>query len=309
VSGYIRCKVISICLQIEARLSSTPTNIRTREIGDSDVPEAVDLLTRGYGAARPREFWEHIFACLSRRRVPEGFPRYGYVIKSDGKFVGIMILIFSTVWEGGKARIRCNGSGVYVDPAFRFYAPLLTSRAHKDKNVTVLNLTAAAHTHSMIETTGFTRYSNGIFVAIPVLSRPPEDVPARVVDAHDEPGVPFDPHERDLLLEHADYGCTGLWCVAHGRAYPFVFRPRTVRFLPCAQLVYCRSADDFVRFARPIGLHLARRLRPLVILDANGPIPGLVGKYYPEKTPRYFCGPDRPQIGDLAYTEISMFGV
>jgi hypothetical protein len=294
---------------IEARPSSTPSSIRTRQIDDSDVPEVVDLVTRGYGAARPREFWAHIFACLSRRSVPEGFPRYGYVIESDGRFVGVMILIFSTIWEGGAARIRCNGSGIYVDPAFRFYAPLLISRAHKDKNVTVLNLTPAAHTHSMIETAGFTKYTSGIFVAIPVLSRPRADTPVRVVDAHDDPGVRFDPHERDLLLEHADYGCTSLWCVTPERAYPFVFRPRTVRLLPCAQLVYCRNVDDFIRFARPIGLHLARRLRPLVILDANSPIPGLVGKYYPERMPRYFAGPDRPQIGDLAYTEISMFGV
>jgi hypothetical protein len=241
--------------------------------------------------------------------VPQGFPRYGYVIESDGKFVGIMILIFSTVWEGGTEKVRCNGSGIYVDPAFRFYAPLLTSRAHRDKNVTVLNLTPAAHTQSMIETTGFIRYTSGLFVAVPILSPPPADTPVRIIDAHDDPGAAFDPHERDLLLEHADYGCMSLWCVAHGRAHPFVFRPRTVRFLPCAQLVYGRNLDDFVRFARPIGLHLARKFRPLVILDANGPISGLVGKYFPEMMPRYFAGPNRPAIGDLAYTEISMFGV
>jgi hypothetical protein len=301
--------VFNLTDMTETHLSRTPTSIRTRQINDSDVPDAVSLVTRGYGTARPREFWEQIFACLSRRAVPEGYPRYGYVIESDGKLVGIMILIFSTVWDGGTAKVRCNGSGIYVDPEFRFYAPLLTSRAHKDKSVTVLNLTPAAHTHSMIETAGFTRYSSGLFVAIPVLSRHPADILVRVVDAHDDPGVPFDPHERDLLLEHADYGCTSLWCIAHERAYPLVFRPRTVRLLRCAQLVYCRRVDDFVQFARPIGLYLARKLRPLVILDANGPIPGLVGKYYPERMPRYFSGPDRPQIGDLAYTEVSMFGV
>jgi hypothetical protein len=293
----------------EAHLSSAPTNIRTRQINDSDVPEVVNLLAHGFRTVRSREFWVHILACLRRRSVPEGFPRYGYVIEGDGKLVGVMLLIFSTIWEGGKARIRCNGSGIYVDPAFRCYASLLTSRAMKYKNVTVLNLTAAPHTHEMVETTGFTRYSDGLFVAIPVFSRAPEDIPARVVDVHAELDVPFDPHARDLLLEHADYGCTSLWCVAGEQAYPFVFRPRTIRFLPCAQLVYCRNIEDFVRFARPLGSHLARNLRPLVILDASGPVPGLVGKYYPGKMPRYFFGPDRPQIGDLAYTETSMFGV
>jgi hypothetical protein len=293
----------------EAHLSRTAAKARTRQINDSDVPGVVNLLTRGYGTARPLEFWSYIFARLSRRSVPDGFPRYGYIIESDGEFVGVMILIFSTIWENGVAKVRCNGCGIYVDPAFRFYAPLLTSRALLDKNVTVLNLTAAPHTYQMVETTGFTRYSNGIFATIPVLSRPPEDIYVQVIDACSKPEVPFDPHEHDLLLEHAGYGCTSLWCIARERAYPFVFRPRTVRLLPCAQLVYCRNVDDFVRFARPIGLYLARRLRPLVILDANGPVPGLVGKYYPEKMPRYFHGPDRPRLGDLAYTETSMFGV
>jgi hypothetical protein len=293
----------------EAQLSVTPARIRTRRIEDADVPEVVDLVARGYGTRRRREFWEHIFACLRRRPVPEGFPRYGYVIESDGALVGVMLLIFSTIWQNGKARIRCNGSSIYVVPEFRFYAPLLTSRALKDKNVTVLNLTAAKHTRRMVETTGFTRYSDGLFVAVPVLSRPCEDIPVRILDARDEPDVPFDPHERHLLREHAGYGCTSLWCIAGERAHPFVFRPRTVRLLPCAQLVYCRSVDDFVRFARPIGLHLARRLRPLVILDASGPVPGLVGRYYPERMPRYYFGPDRPEIGDLADTETSMFGV
>jgi hypothetical protein len=293
----------------EIHQSTTPPKIKTRQIGDSDVPEVVDLVTRGYAAMRPRKFWEHIFACLKRRSVPEGFPRYGYVIESDGNLVGVMILIFATIWENGKAKIRCNGCGIYVDPAFRFYALLLTSRALKDKNATVLNLTAAPHTHTMIETSGFTRYSNGLFVAVPVLSRSPANIPVQVLDARSKPDVPFDPHQHDLLLEHADYGCMSLWCIAQGRAYPFVFRPRTVRLLPCAQLVYCSNVDDLVRFARPIGLYLARRRRPLVILDANGPVSGLVGKYYPEKMPRYFFGPDRPRLGDLAYTETSMFGV
>jgi hypothetical protein len=81
------------------------------------------------------------------------------------------------------------------------------------------------------------------------------------------------------------------------------------KLLRCAQLVYCRDIDSFVQFARPIGLHLARKLRLFVMLDSNGPIPGLVSRYYFGETPRYFYGPDRPRMGDLAYTETSMFGI
>jgi hypothetical protein len=54
---------------------------------------------------------------------------------------------------------------------------------------------------------------------------------------------------------------------------------------------------------------LTARGRPLVIIDSNGPIPGLVGKYFSNKAPKYFKGPDRPRFGDLAYTEAVMFGL
>lgn len=66
----------------------------------------------------------------------------------------------------------------------------------------------------------------------------------------------LDPHDGDLLLEHANFGCTSLWCITSQDAYRFVFRIRQVKKVPCAQLVYCRSMDDFVRFARPIGYFL-----------------------------------------------------
>ena len=64
-----------------------------------------------------------------------------------------------------------------------------------------------------------------------------------------------------------------------------------------------------MRFAGPIGLYLALRGRALVIVDSNGPIPGLVGTYRGGSMPKYFKGPQRPRLGDLAYTEYALLGV
>jgi hypothetical protein len=291
--------------------------VKVRLITDADIPATIDLLTRGYGASGtpgvgpPRSLWEHIFSCLSHRTLPaEELPRYGYVIDSDGELVGALLLIFSTIWENGEAKLRCNGLGLYVDPEFRSYAPLLIRMASKLKEATVLNLTPGRHTFRMIEALSYVRYCNGIFVSIPLFSRAANEAPVRVVDARAKLDVLLDPHDRDLLLEHADCGCTSLWCITPQDAYPFVFRAQRVRKVPCAQLVYCRNVDDFVRFARPIGWFLARHTgRLAVLLDANAPVPGLVGKYFEGKANRYFYGPDRPRLGDLAYTEISLFGV
>ena len=292
------------------------SRIKIRLITDADIPAAIDLLTRGYGpthvgTVRPRGFWEQVFSCLSRRPLPIGdFPRYGYVIDSDGKLVGIMLLIFSTIWQDGKATIRCNGSGVYVEPSFRLYASPLIKKAFNCKDATHLNVTPAKYTFKMIEISGFVRYCNGVFLAIPLFSRAPKNNNVRVIDVNVEPDAPFDPHERDLLVQHVDYGCKSVWCVTPEWAYPFVFRVRHLKRVPCAQLVYCRDVDDFVRFARPLGSYLAQNTgRLLVLLDANGRPPGLVGKYFPGRGVKYFQGPYRPRLCDLAYTEISMFGV
>jgi hypothetical protein len=46
-----------------------------------------------------------------------------------------------------------------------------------------------------------------------------------------------------------------------------------------------------------------------MIIDSNGPIRGLYGKYLDGRMPRFFKGPNRPRLGDLAYTETAMFGV
>ena len=103
--------------------------------------------------------------------------------------------------------------------------------------------------------------------------------------------VPFEAAEYDLLRTHVDYGCISIWCMTPERAHAFAFLPRLVKgIVPCAQLVYCRDIKTFTRFARPVGRYLALRGRPLTIIDANGPIPNLVGKYVPGKLPKYFKG-------------------
>jgi hypothetical protein len=196
-----------------------------------------------------------------------------------------------------------------VEPAFRGYAPFLVSQAAKQKGVTYLNISSAPHTRRIVEAQGYLRFSNGVFVALPCLSGPP-DVEARVIAADAYPQAHCEAEERDLLQDHIAYGCMSLWCETPERAYPFVFRARRVKGLvTCAQLIYCRDIEDLVRFARPLGRYLARRGRPLVILDANGPVRGLIGKYFDQTMPKYFKGPAPPRLGDLAYTEAALFGV
>jgi hypothetical protein len=282
--------------------------VHIREIGETDIAGVVSLLARGF-PAHSRRFWSKTVERLSLNEPPAGYPRIGYMLESGGVPVGVLLTIFSVVRSARPQTIRGNVSSWYVEPQFRSVATILVSRVLRHKDVTFLNVSSAPHTRPIIETQGFLRYSNGLFLCIPALQMRAPNLGAQITDAR--AGVPeaADASEHRLLMEHASYGCLSLWCVTKERALPFVFRPRRVKgIVPSAQLVYCRDIEDFVRFARPLGRYLARRGRFIVITDANEPIAGLFGRYLDNRSPKYFRGADKPRIGDLAYTETAMFG-
>jgi hypothetical protein len=280
--------------------------ISFREIAEDDIASVVALLSRGF-PSRKRASWPRALAQLIKHQQPPGLPKYGYVMERHGVAVGVILTIFSAVRAGAAFAIRCNPCACYVDPAFRAYAGLLFARALAHEDVTYLNVSAAPHTARMIETLGFSRYCNGTFIAIPLLSMMRGDGGVKVFGAHRRLPAGVDPFEKQLLVHHAEHDCVSLWCETSGQTYPFVFRKQG--FMPCAQLIYCRAVEDFVRFAAPIGRFLALRGSLVVIVGANGPIPGLVGTFRSGILPRYFKGPQRPDLADVAYTEMGVLGV
>jgi hypothetical protein len=289
-------------------MASPPAEIRCRQIEHGDTPAIADLLTRGF-PSRGRAFWVNALQQLARHNPPPGLPRYGYLLETAGAPVGVILLICAAMPVGGALSARCNLSSWYVEPAFRAYASLLVAQAMRHKEVTYTDISAAPHTWPIIEAQGFRRYSDGLFIAMPALNVFAAGK-AEVFDVRRQPSVTFDAFDRAVLVEHSAYDCISLWCATSERAYPFVFRLRLVKgFVPCAQLIYCRDIADLARFAGPIGKYLLRRGRPFVILDANRPVPGLVGIFRRGSKPKYFKGPQRPRLGDLAYTEYAILGV
>jgi hypothetical protein len=283
---------------------SVPTSkISAREIVDADVAAVGQLLGRGLGY--PAEFYYQLLDRLSRHPTPAGFSKYGYLLESDGTIVGVILLIFSTIWATGESSIRCHVTSWYVEPPFRSFATLFFAKVLKRKDVTYINISARPDTLPILKVQGFSKYSNGQFVSFPLLNlcSRSSDIKVEVMEANRPPSAYFEPFEHDLLLAHAEYGCISVWCTALGRAYPFVFyRRRFKGFVPGAQLAYCRDVKEFVRFARPLGLFLAARGIVLVRIDSNGPIEGLAGKYCDGMDPRYYKG-RQPRLGDIAFTQ------
>jgi len=295
-------------LQPKPTLSPTGFHLRAREITNIDLDELAKFL--GAGLGYPSSYYLQILHRLREHPTPPGFPKFGFVLENDGRIVGAILLIFSKIWlDDCTPSIRSHVTSWYVEPKFRCFATLFFSKALKFKDVTYINISARQATLPIIKAQGFSKYSSGQFVAIPLLNSCFSSSIGRqvkVVDSSEEAKARFEPHELDVLREHAGYGCISLWCRTPERAFPFIFHRRLFKgLLPGVQLVFCRDIGDFVRFAAPLGRFLAARGILAVSIDSNGPIPGLIGKYFEGVEPRYYKGV-KPRLGDLAYTQAVM---
>ena len=285
---------------------------RFREIQESDLEAIADLLTRGF-VHRSRQYWMRGLRRQGARSLPPDVPRFGYLMESDGKPVGCLLLIYSTKTIDGTTTICCNNSSWYVDPEFRNYAALFASMTQKRKDVTYFNVTPATATWPILEAQGFRIYCRGLYFSFPILSRNGRGMRVEAVTP-DTAAVAGLPDEELLLLKrHAGYGCLSLVCRTADEVLPFVFFPlrkrRGIIPLPALQLGFCREISDYAGCTGAIGRYLLRRGSPVVILDANGPIAGLAGIYSEARGRKYFKGPHQPRLGDLADTELAIFGM
>ena len=280
-----------------------------RPIDDDDIDAVIACLQRGF-PERPRRYWERGLERMARRAAIKDYLRFGYALVVGGKVVGVLLQIYSQRDAATGSSIVCNLSSWCVDKEHRSHAAMLHMTSVRRKEVTYVNISPAAHTRKTIEAFGFRRFTEGRIILAPILSAPRRK--ARVVAfAVDAPEAALlSQNERQILMEHAAMGCRAIVCLQDGAAYPFVFQPHAVvrNLIACPQLVYCRDVSEFVRFANPIGRHLLFRTGPLCLVDAKEPLPGLVGRFFSGRIPKYFKGPVPPSLGDLAYTELVILG-
>ena len=290
-------------------LTEGSRKVRCREIDDADLPAVTDLLVEGF-PRRPRRYWARGLRRLQQRDVPAGCPRYGFAIDVGGTIVGCLLLIVSDQTCNGRIVRRANVSSWFVKPAYRFQASMLVSVAFRRKDMTFVNISPAPHTLPILEAQGYTRFSCGQMITVPSLA--PRARRCRVVRLRGD-DVRFGGAQLpdiDMLRRHAQAGCIVLLCVSGERIVPFVFAPRRIlrTIVPAAHLIWCRDIADYPRYAAALGRRLLCLGRLAVSLDANGPMPEPPGVWRPGQTPKFYRGPDRPRLGDLADTELVYFG-
>ena len=272
--------------------SVTPqaARVRCRQIVESDLDVLADLLTKGFPRSR-REYWTRGFARWRYLPPVEGMPRYGFVLEAESGLVGVLLLLSSQRGE----RIVANLSSWYVEPEWRSHSTLLVSVATKLKHVTYLNASPAPHTERTLEALSFIPYNFGRSAVFALPGR------GKVSET-----IPDDLPEAQLLRDHRALGQISLVVEKDGILSPFVFKPRRLDKppIPMMDVMYCRSPEDFARCAPALARHVLPRALGFLI---DGDQPGL-SRYVEGKERRYYKGPWRPTLGDLAYTEKVIFG-
>ena len=62
--------------------------LRCREIAETDLDAVADLLTRGF-VGRSRDYWMQGLRRQAEREVPNGYPRFGYMLDNGGAAAGL----------------------------------------------------------------------------------------------------------------------------------------------------------------------------------------------------------------------------
>jgi hypothetical protein len=285
---------------------------RFREILESDLDAIGDLLTRGF-QHRSREYWMRGLRHQGARALPPGAPRFGYLLENNNVPVGCLLMIYSSKIVDGVTATCCNVSSWYVDPEFRNYAALFASMTQKRKDITYFNVTPAVTTWPILDAQGFVPYCRGLYFSVPALSRGRRDMTIEAVTADTLSIAGLPDVDLEMLKRHAAYGCLALACRTAQATLPFIFfslrKRRGIIPLPAMQLGYCRSIADYVDCAGAIGRYLLWRGKPIIIVDATEALAGLPGIYSEARGRKYYKGPHKPRLGDLADTELAIFGM
>ena len=290
-------------------VDSAPAAVVCRVIEEQDLAKVVDCLMRGF-PERPRAFWTDGLARLAARPAVGDLPRFGHLLAAGETIVGVLLQIVSTRETEAGVFFRCNMAGWCVDPDYRGYAHPLHARAISRREVVYFTVTPAPHTLPTLAAVGYRRYSEGQVIFAPLLSHGERG--ARVVEYAPSrlEATLLSASDARLLADHAALGCTAFIGLSGNEARPLVFQPRAIwrERVPCVHLIYCREPGDLARFGPAYGRRLARHGRFFVVADAIGPVPGLTGRYFADREPRYYKGSQAPSPCDLADSELVVFG-
>jgi hypothetical protein len=270
---------------------------------------AVALLAIGFPKAT-RLFWE---SGLERLRAfggnaEAGVP-LGHLLMADDTPVGVILTPASvrTRPDGTRQKI-INLSSWYIHPDHRWRAPVMLRAVLRDQDAVYTDLTPSFEVQKLLPAFGFAPVNRGLrrlFTPFAALAR---RVFGRVRDLKKVPVEALAEPTRALLESHRAFDCMPCALQAEGAWHPLLFKSRSVRRLPAAELVYCDDHAVLERHLAAVARYLLRRGKLFLIVEDRTPSPGGTPPE-PRHGVRYAKGGHDPDKTDYAGSEICILGV
>ena len=275
-----------------------------RPLEPADIPAACRLMAESF-PRRDVPYFERGFERLTAAPAVPGHGRYGYVI-DDGGIRGAALAIPSLHDYGHRRQAFVNISTWCVAESHRGpLAKALYDRAGSDPAAVNTNLSAARHTLRTLDRLGFRPWTTGQFLAL--AARGGARAAVRDHAARGAPDLPA--HHAGTLEDHAGLGCLTPVMEGADGPVPLVLLPRRIaRVVPVAQVIYCERRADLARHGRALLGWVRRRGYAGLLIDADGPVDGFRGRFFPGKAAKYVRGARPDYDVEHTYSEMVRLG-
>jgi len=277
-----------------------------RQLEHTDLPVVARLLAEGF-PRQPLAFWQDRVRAMAQREAPPGTPHFGYGLDVGG-LQGVVLTFGSLHGPAETRQTIVNISSWTVRPAFRGLAAIELYRcATNADGMTFSNLSSAARTQKTIKKCGFIERTAGQVIAVGVTrSRGRRPL---IISLNDAERAGLSSERAVMMHDHQARGCLTFCLEGRDRLAPFMFLPRRVNpGIPVAQIIYCERLSDLTDNSRTVTLEVLKRGFAALLIDASGPIKGLMGRYFPNRAPKYYKGPMPIYAVDHSYSEMIYIG-
>lgn len=237
-------------------------------IDASNLSTAIDLLAKGF-ETRSRAFWDNALQRMQSLGWNDaaGVP-LGQLLIDKGRASGVL-LTPASLRTGSNGVTRCviNLSSWYVEPQSRWLALRMLRKVMSNPDAIYTDLTPTAEVRRLLPALGFQPINSGMLLQPLPLWSLRLTGGGTMHDLREIPDDVIDPAKRRFLEQHREIGCLPAALHAEGRWLPLLFKPRRMKGVPAAVLVYCDSNDLLDRHLGAVARYLLRHGLAVMVRD------------------------------------------
>lgn len=272
-------------------------------IDDANRDQAVELLNKGF-CGPSTAFWADALDRITRfgGNAAAGLP-LGHLMFADDAPVGVALTIASLRAAPEGARTYVNFAAWYVEPQYRWRAPLMLRTLARLPCDVMTDLTPSDATTALLPTFGFEKITQGVALNLCAFHRGGGEVRALTED--DASSLPDG--VAALLLAHAPYrNIPALLRCRDGATVGLLFRTQRWRGLQMARVLYCGSNQRLFAHLGAVSAFLRAHGVALIKLEAPVGMELPPGWVRLGREMKFAKGAVSPDVTDYAGSELAL---